>query len=129
MLFNHHKSNLNCCMSSSNKMARSWNLHEFDGGTYLFGYGAQIKFLLIPLSVFTNLPVLCKWDNLGEDNITFNHLQFQDTCMYLLNLVGLVKTFATLQASFDCTLLRDWNNSKLTFKVHITTHIECNVYV
>jgi len=81
-----------------------------------------LNLLLFPLSVFTDLPVLCKWDNLGEDNITFNHLQFQDTCMYLLNLVGLIKAFATIQLSCDCTLLKDWSNSKLIFKVHITPH-------
>ncbi len=42
MLFHHHKPNLNRCLSSSNKTARSWNLHEFDDGTYLFRDGAQL---------------------------------------------------------------------------------------
>jgi len=41
---------------------------------------------------------------LREDTPTLNHLQFQDTRIYLLKLVELVKVFAILQSSCDCTL-------------------------
>ena len=81
-----------------------------------------LRLLIYPLLGLTNLPLSSKRDRLREDTLTFNHLQFQDTCMYLLKPVGLVKVFATLQSSCDCTLLRDWSNSKRSFKAHISSH-------
>jgi len=53
---------------------------------------------------------------------TFNHIQFQDTHMYILKPMGLVKAFTVLQSSCDYTLLWDWINSKPTFKVYINIH-------
>ena len=38
------------------------------------------NFLVLDL---TSLPISCKQDMLIEDTLTFNHLQFQDTHMYL----------------------------------------------
>jgi len=49
-----------------------------------------LKLLLFPLPASTNLPLPCKRVKLIEDTLTFNHLQFQNTCMYLLKTVGLV---------------------------------------
>ena len=76
-----------------------------------------LRLLIAPLPDLTNLPLLCKQDRFREDTPTFNHLQFQDTRMYLLNSLGMVKA-----SSYDCTLLWGWSNSKLTFKAYITTH-------
>ena len=66
---------------------------------------ALLILLFLPLSNMTSLPTPCKRIKLREATLTFNHIQFQDKCMYLLKLVGLVKAFATLQSSCDCTLL------------------------
>jgi len=62
--------------------------------TYLFIDLLRLSF--ISSSDLTSLQLPCKWNSLREDTLTFNHIQFQDTHMYLLNPVRLVKAFATL---------------------------------
>jgi len=81
-----------------------------------------LKLLLFPLPNLTNLPLPCKLDMLRWNILNFNHLQFQDTRMYLVKSMGLFKIFFTLQSSYDCTLLWDWSIFKRPFKVHTTTH-------
>jgi len=61
--------------------------------------GDLLIFSFLSLSDLTSLPHPCKWNNLIEDTLTFNHIQFQDTGMYLLKPVGLVKEFSTLLPS------------------------------
>jgi len=85
--------------------------------TYLSG--DFLRLLFLSLSDLTNLPPPCKRNRFREDTLTFNHIQLQDTRIYLLKLVVLVKAFSTLQQSCDCTFLWDWSNSKETFKRYI----------
>jgi len=83
--------------------------------------------LLFPLLDLTNLPFPCKWELVIEDIVIFNHLQFQDTRMYLLKPVGLVKVFATLHSSCDCVLLWDWSISKRNSR-HMLPHTHIEVF-
>ena len=55
----------------------------------------------------------------GRRYYYFQPLTIASTCMYLLNPVGMVKAFVTLQSSCDCTLLWYLSNSKQTFKTNI----------
>ena len=81
-----------------------------------------LKLSFFQLPDLTNLPLSHKRDKFNEYTPTFNHFQFQDTCMYLLKSVGIIKEFVTLHSSCNCNLLLDWNNFKHTFKKLITTH-------
>jgi hypothetical protein len=88
--------------------------------TYLSGDLLRLSFL--SLSNLTNLTPPCKLNRLRENNLTFNHKQFQDTRVYIQTPMRLVKAFPTLLSSCDCTLPWYWSNSKRTFKVYIITH-------
>jgi len=58
------------------------------------------RLLFFPLPYLTGLLLPYKWDRLREDTLTFNHLYFQYTRMYLLRLVRLARHLnATLQSS------------------------------
>jgi len=70
--------------------------------TYISRDFAQI--VTLHILGLTNLPLPCMRDILGENNLNVNHLKFQDTHMYLLNSVRLVKAFAIIHSSCDCTL-------------------------